>query len=100
MLASKPVMDVGRGYRAFPLRHADLVQPPYHVAGGIEAIDAGLLVIVDAEAAAFVGDRAQAAGKLALRCRSQRRVDHLEAMLGAGDVEGLDRVVRERHPTD
>jgi hypothetical protein len=60
-------MDVGGGNGAFPLGHADLVQPPHKVAGCIEAVDACLLVISDAEAAFLIGGGAQAERELVLR---------------------------------
>ena len=93
-------MYVSRGDGAFALGHADLVQPTHEVAGRIEPVDVGLLVICDAEATFLIGKSAQAERELALRPRSERRINNFETMLDAANIKGLDDIVLDRHAAD
>jgi hypothetical protein len=57
-------VDVRRGNRRVARGDGDLVQIRYNVAGGIQAFDRGLLMLVDLQATELVGLGAQISGKL------------------------------------
>lgn len=76
----KVVVYCGRRDRRFALCDANLIEAAHQVARCIKTIDGRLLMSVHEQARGRVDARLQSLGDLGLRCRSKRRIDHIEAM--------------------
>src|ERR1044072_9227507 len=96
-LRPQAVVDVGGGEGPFTGGGGDLVQAADHVAGGVEALDRGSLVVVDEEAAARVQPGAGLDGEAGAGGDAEGRIDRIEAQRLAGlDVEGGDAPLLDR----